>query len=214
MKNLIRKLLAKKFRISYSQLGEDILVSEILRKSSGVSYVDIGANHPVFGSNTFYFYLRGGRGICVEPNKDYQILHEKIRSEDRFVYGAVSDREDKEITFYPSGSPTDAFASFDPQGNGLSKISIPNFHINHILGLMNQTTIDFLSLDTETMDGKIIEAIDFKKYTISVICVETNKDEMETLQIKNLLHSHGYALKATNPVNSIFVKNKNHNISI
>jgi len=53
MKNWIRKFLAKKFRISYSQLGEDILVSEILRKSSGVSYVDIGANHPVFGSNTF-----------------------------------------------------------------------------------------------------------------------------------------------------------------
>jgi FkbM family methyltransferase len=205
MKNWIRKLLAKKFRISYSQLGEDILVSEILRKRSGVSYVDIGANHPVFGSNTFYFYLRGGRGICVEPNKDYQMLHEKIRSEDRFVYGAVSDRDDKEITFYPSGSPTDAFASFDRDENSTTAISIPNFHINNILGLMNQATIDFLSLDTETMDGKIIEAIDFEKFQISVICVETNKDEKETSLIQNILHAHGYALMAMNPVNSIYM---------
>jgi hypothetical protein len=104
-----------------------------------------------------------------------------------------------------SGSPTDAFASFDPQGNGLSKISIPNFHINNILGLMDRTVIDFLSLDTETMDGKIIEAIDFEKFQISVICVETNKDEKETSLIQNILHAHGYVLKAMNPVNSIFV---------
>jgi FkbM family methyltransferase len=205
MKNWIRKFLAKKFRISYSQLGEDILVSEILRKSSGVSYVDIGANHPVFGSNTFYFYLRGGRGICVEPNTEYQMLHEKIRSEDRFVNGAVSDREDKEITFYPSGSPTDAFASFDPQGNGLSKISIPNFHINHILGLMNQTTIDFLSLDTETMDADILAALNFSKYKIKAICVETNKSDHESSRIDKHLTQLGYRLRAMNPVNSIYV---------
>jgi FkbM family methyltransferase len=207
MKNWIRKLLAKKFRISYSQLGEDILVSEILRKRSGVSYVDIGANHPVFGSNTFYFYLRGGRGICVEPNKDYRILYEKTRPGDRFVNGAVSDRDDKEITFYPSGSPTDAFASFDRDENSTTAISIPNFYINNILGLMNQATIDFLSLDTETMDGKIIGAIDYEKFQISVICVETNKDEKETSLIQNILHAHGYALMAMNPVNSIFVRN-------
>lgn len=64
--------------------------------------------------------------------------------------------------------------------------------------------IDFLSLDTETMDAEILEAIDFSKYSIKAICVETNKGEQDAKRIEGFLCSNGYRLQATNPVNSIF----------
>ena len=64
--------------------------------------------------------------------------------------------------------------------------------------------IDFLSLDTETMDAEILEAIDFSKYSIKAICVETNKSEQDATRIEEYLCRKGYRLQATNPVNSIF----------
>jgi len=128
MKNWIRKILAKKFRISYSQLGEDILAAELLKKKEGVVYVDIGANHPIFGSNTFYFYLRGGHGICVEPNSDFAKIHRKTRPHDNFICSAVTNRHEKQVSFHKSASSTDSFASFDDK-NSTPSLFVNNNHI-------------------------------------------------------------------------------------
>ena len=203
MKNWIRKILAKKFRISYSQLGEDILAAELLKKKCGVVYVDIGANHPIFGSNTFYYYLRGGHGICVEPNSDFEKIHRKTRPRDHFICSAVTNRHEKQVSFHKSASSTDSFASFDDK-NSTPSLFVNNNHINDILSRISDAKIDFLSLDTETMDAEILEAIDFSNYFIKAICVETNKSEQDAKRIEDFLCRKGYKLQATNPVNSIF----------
>lgn len=55
--------------ISYSQFGEDLLAQEILGyERCDIFYIDIGAFHPISKSNTYIFYKRGSRGMCVEPN--------------------------------------------------------------------------------------------------------------------------------------------------
>ena len=48
-------------RKSYSQCGEDLLVDYIfkLRGITQPTYLDIGANHPYFISNTAKFYQQG-----------------------------------------------------------------------------------------------------------------------------------------------------------
>src|SRR2546430_2805880 len=55
---------------SYSQCGEDLLVNFIFGaiRQSAVSYLDVGAHHPTFLSNTYLFYKAGGSGVCVEPD--------------------------------------------------------------------------------------------------------------------------------------------------
>lgn len=199
--NIIRKFLAKKFRVSYSQLGEDILVCELLKKKCGVVYVDIGANHPIFGSNTFYFYLRGGHGICVEPNSDFEKNHRKTRPRDHFICSAVTNRNEPKVSFHKSASSTDSFASFEAKD---SSSFVKNNHINDILSRISDAKIDFLSLDTETMDAEILEAINFSNYSIKAICVETNKSEQDAKRIEDFLCRKGYKLQASNPVNSIF----------
>jgi hypothetical protein len=77
--------------------------------------------------------------------------------------------------------------------------------INDILNRISDAKIDFLSLDTETMDAEILEAIDFSKYSIKAICVETNKGEQDAKRIEDYLSRMGYKLQASNPVNSIFL---------
>lgn len=50
-----------KAKYSYAQFGEDIIIDALfsigLQKST-ISYLDIGANSPVVGSNTYSFYLK------------------------------------------------------------------------------------------------------------------------------------------------------------
>ena len=208
--NLIRSLLAKKFRISYSQLAEDVIIFEILSRKSGVTYVDVGANSPIFGSNSFFFYLRGGRGICVEPNETFEKEHRRVRPKDRFVLSAVSDCTAPELFFTNTGSSTDAYASLDVEtGNRNDVIRVKNLHINSVLAMAPTSEIDFLSLDTETMDAKIIQAIDYSRFQISVICVETNKSDDDNAVINRALQGQGYSAYAHNPINTIFVNKLN-----
>ena len=71
--------LGPKYKKSYSQQGEDIIIAKLL-KIIGIKnpfYIDIGANHPIDLSNTYLFYKRGGQGILVEPDHK---LCKKIRS--------------------------------------------------------------------------------------------------------------------------------------
>ena len=66
-------------RLSFSQFGED-LVLESLFELRGINkgfYVEVGAFDPLLLSNTYFFYKKGWRGICIEPNP---ISIEKMKS--------------------------------------------------------------------------------------------------------------------------------------
>ena len=68
------------YQKSYSQEGEDILLSRIFRNQKKGFYVDIGAHHPTRFSNTYYFYKLGWRGINIDAipqASDYQDPIEK-----------------------------------------------------------------------------------------------------------------------------------------
>ena len=74
----------KVFNRSYSQCGEDLLVQYIfnLRGIQKPSYIDIGANHPYFLSNTALFYEKGSRGINIEANPQLAENFKTHRPED------------------------------------------------------------------------------------------------------------------------------------
>ena len=55
---------------SFAQCGEDLIIAYVFNAlgRERIRYLDIGAHHPTYLSNTHYFYLRGHRGVCVEPD--------------------------------------------------------------------------------------------------------------------------------------------------
>ena len=55
---------------SYSQEGEDMVLSRIFSDKNKGFYVDVGAHHPIRFSNTYKFYKLGWHGINIEPNPD------------------------------------------------------------------------------------------------------------------------------------------------
>ncbi len=62
----LKRMLLYRIRGSYSQFGEDLIIAKLLGKSKCVSYIDCGCHDPKKFSNTYYFYKRGGSGICID----------------------------------------------------------------------------------------------------------------------------------------------------
>ena len=52
---------------TFSADGEDIIIRKFLSGVKKGFYVDLGAHNHKLGSNTYYFYLLGWSGVCVDP---------------------------------------------------------------------------------------------------------------------------------------------------
>lgn len=76
---------------SYSQSGEDVVVDAILNRKKSGYYIDIGAYHPKVFSNTYMFYKRGWRGICVDANPTLGWMYKLVRPRDVFVNCGIAD---------------------------------------------------------------------------------------------------------------------------
>src|SRR5947209_16011862 len=71
---------------------EDILLARLFHGRQG-TYVDVRANHPTLNNNTYFFYLRGWRGVNIEPVPSARPLFEEVRSGDLNLSVAASDVE-------------------------------------------------------------------------------------------------------------------------
>ena len=74
-----------------------------LAKIENGKYIDIGANAPVWGSNTFYFYLLGWRGVCLDPLPNLKNKYRLIRGKDKFINASIfgsKSRNQYKLNFY------------------------------------------------------------------------------------------------------------------
>ncbi len=78
--------------ISYAQRYEDMHLLRAFGEQATGFYIDIGAGHPVYDNVSFAFYLRGWRGITVEPNPWLAQLSEAVRPLDVRIQSLVGDK--------------------------------------------------------------------------------------------------------------------------
>jgi FkbM family methyltransferase len=233
MKNLFRKVVNKVLlpysQLSYAQSGEDLILAALFYKLniSEPSYLDIGANHPAYISNTYYFYLRGSKGVCIEPNPWLYKKFKQLRPRDRTLNIGVGIDEVSEADFYLFPESAHGLSTFSKeealywQEVGMKKIGkiryekiirVPLKTINNIIELYCEKTPDFLSIDVEGLDLAILKSMDFDLYHPLVICVETlgydsAQKEYKRSEVADFLHENGYATYADTHVNTIFLSN-------
>lgn len=224
-----RKLITKFFisdedkykKISFSQSGEDLIVKFIF-DNLGIpnpTYIDIGAHHPYFISNTALFYKNGCRGINIEPDPTLFNEFLKHRKEDINLNIGISDRN-TELDFYIISSPTlntfskEEAEKYSLEGNYKIK-SIKKINVQTLQDILNNFSNgifpQFLSIDAEGVDEIIIRELNFDKNFPIVICIETISFSTSGNGIKNkdlieYITNNGYLLYVDTNINSIFVK--------
>jgi hypothetical protein len=200
---------------SYSQSGEDRIVAFAFN-SLGIqkpTYLDIGAYNPKKLSNTFLFYERGFRGVCVEPNRELAAYIARKRPGDVVlnVGAGFTDAHEQDL-FLLETETLSTFSKAESErmvelGYPVKAVEkIPLMPINDLLARFDPWP-NFVSLDAEGMDFDLLRAIDFTRFRPEVICVETV--EFETGEhdpaIAEFLVSKGHRVYAMTPVNTIFV---------
>ena len=77
----------------HAQHGEDDFIKTLFPEGYVGHYVDIGANHPVYASNTYLLYQSGWSGICMEPHTIYNDEYAEKRPLDRLLNIAAGSAE-------------------------------------------------------------------------------------------------------------------------
>lgn len=205
---------------SFSQCGEDLLIQYIFsfRGINKPSYIDIGAHHPFYLSNTAIFYNKGSRGINIEANPQQHLLFKKYRPQDINLNIGISDKE-CEMDFYIMEDTTlNTFSKEEYEKLLMHKnklIEIKRIKLINIETVLKQyykgKCPDFLNIDVEGMDFKILLSINFDVFTPKVICVEAAEySPIATGARKNeIIHfliSKGYFEYANTSLNAIMVK--------
>ena len=210
-------VLQRHSQITYAQMAEDRLIELFFSRLNiqKPSYLDIGAAHPKQLSNTYWFYLHGGRGILVEPDPDKYRLLKKIRPHDQCIPMGVGTQVETQPTadFYlmqPPGLNTfceQTMQRYLQAGHRLRhKIRTPLIAFNTLLAQF-QPWPNLVSVDVEGLEDELLQTIDFQRFRPEVYCIETLRypHHEKNLSLKAWMHKQGYVVMADTIINTLFV---------
>lgn len=203
------------YRKSYSQFGEDMVLSTFLNGIKNGFYVDIGAYHPKKLSNTYFFYKKGWRGINIDAKPGSMKLFRKKRKRDINLEIGVS-KEEKELDFYIFNEAANntflkKMADMSISNGEIleKKVVVKTITLERILDkyLPKNQKIDFISIDVEGLDMEVLESNNWDKYKPGFILVEMHN--IDIIDIKNseiykFLNSKKYKLISVVYITLIF----------
>lgn len=215
----LRRNHSENFKVSYSQCGEDLILQQLFMVLgiSKVSYLDVGAHHPTYLSNTYLFYENGSKGVCVEPDPALFKEFDKKRPHDTHLNCGVGVEPGEADFFVMSTSTLNTFSKEEAeryqsygQQRIMKTIRIKLETINEIIRQNFEKSPNLVSLDVEGLDYLILQHFDFAKYRPEVFCLETlsyteDRSERKLTEIIDLMHTNGYITYADTYINTIFV---------
>jgi len=206
-------------KVSYAQCGEDLIVDYVLAvlDVGKVSYLDIGAHHPRYLSNTYYFYRQGGCGVCVEPDPNALRAFKQVRPRDICLPVGIGNVPGTADLFLMTTSTLNTFSREEAeryQAYGTEQIErvipVEIKTVNQVLGEYFESVPDFVSIDVEGMDLSILKDFDFERFRPKVFCVETltyteDGGEEKISELQSLLQQNDYLIYADTYINTIAV---------
>lgn len=189
----------KQYKISYSQTGEDLILSFYLSKKEGV-YVDVGCHDPIILNNTYLFYENGWTGVNIDANPKCIEKFNLVRKRDINVCALVgnSNKNEKFYIFDPETLSTMSEKQkrlYLKTGYKLKKaITIPCISLSSLFKQkLSSVDIDFLSVDVEGNELNVLKSNDWKTYRPKFVIIEVTQ--------------HNPAIKNTKPFDKFFKKN-------
>ena len=200
---------------SFSQFAEDIFASKLMNFGENGFYVDVGAAYPILNSNTYRFYLKGWRGLTIEPNPDLVFQQRRVRPGDVCVPVGIAASEGT-LTYYRF-TPAD-YNTFDPElaeqlvARGIrsqSPLVIPTRTLSSILDeYVRDRAIDIMSIDCEGLDLEVVQSSDWKRFRPRLLMVEDHQPSLSAAinsRLTKFLAAADYVFVARLSYTSFFV---------
>jgi FkbM family methyltransferase len=207
-------------------LGEDIFINNFFKNKKNGIYLDVGAYHPLDGSNTYLlFKKKNWQGINIDVSPLSTELFRRSRKLDLNINSAISNKKGivkvyfrKKINMLNTLDKKFAKAQFK---NGFQEKRIRSNTLNNILSnsKYKNKKIDFFNLDVEGHELQVLKSIDLKKYKPVLICVEIhnqeemfnyNKNYIKKNLVNKFLLRHKYSIVWSNKFSYIYKLMKNN----
>ena len=215
--SLLRFLYEKS--VMSSQVGQDYWVyGEVFNEKKEGYFVDIGAYDGINISNTYILEARyGWSGICIEANP---ITFEKLRKvRQATCLNVCLDSVEGETEFALRDSKGGIIGgdvdNKDSNSQISERVNIQTTLLSHVLDEQSApTTIDYLSIDVEGAEERILAGFNFQKYTFRCITIER-----PTVHLRSIFADHGYILIKEIPgldcfyIHQSFLQNYRDNIA-
>ena len=211
----------RKYLKNGSQLGEEKIILDLFDNNFKGKFVDLGCFHPTRHNNTFELYKKGWRGINIDLNPFTIELFNFLRPKDININTAISNKNEEVELYYINEFNTQNTLDKNhleflkshhnvPQKQ-IIKQKIYTEKLENILNKYNFKKIDFLNIDIEGHELKILENFDFGNTYVKTICVEmidhNEKSKEKNHKIRKILNKNFYLLKQLD-INYIYI-NKN-----
>ena len=210
---LFLKIIKKsKKRYHYGENSEDALINSFFSKKKHGTYLDVGCYHPIRGSLTYSLYKKGWSGTNIDLSKETIDLFNICRPNDLNLNIGISDKNSNS-EYFQVGHINQA-NSLKKKIRGATKIKIKTINLTYLIKKYQIKKIDYLNIDGEAFDYKIISGLNFKKIRPNLITIED--DNNNDYDIKNLLRNkinilfyyNNYFLYSRTYCTSFYVDNK------
>lgn len=167
-------------------------------------FVEVGANHPIHGSQTFDLEQRGWTGVLVEPQPALAEDLRRHRSAKVFAAACSSRRNaGTRMTLHLAGG----HSSFDPKLNLAEvkphgTVAVRARTLNEILNEAGASRIDFISIDVEGHELDVLDGFDLARWKPRLILIE---DLLLHLRLHRYLSRRSYRLLRRTGINNWYV---------
>ena len=224
LKKILRKLhiihniyIKHKFFIkkkSYAMDNEDTAVLDYFKDKKNGFYVDVGCYHPIHRNNTYLLHRKNWNGINIDTSQFSIDLFNHLRPNDLNYNCAISNKSEIVKLFYQKELSQLSTTEIDQaqtvfQGT-IKKKSIQAFTLDEILDRdkYKNSKIDFLDIDVEGADLKVLEGLSFDKFQPELVCVEIHEKEIKKSDIYNFLIDKNYELLWSGTFSHIFKRSQ------
>ena len=191
--------------------GEDTEVINYFKNKTKGFYVDVGCYHPIHRNNTYLLHKKDWDGINIDTSQFSIDLFDYMRPNDLNYNCAISNKNEVIKLFYQKelsqlSTTESAQAKKVFQGN-IKEKEIQAFTLDEILNKSKykNSKIDFLDIDVEGADLKVLEGLSFEKFKPELICVEIHARKINESEIYKFLVDKKYKLIWSGVFSHIFI---------
>jgi FkbM family methyltransferase len=169
-------------KLSYSQSGEDIVFDSLKNQPQTGFYVDVGAHHPIYHSNTYRLYKRGWEGINIDPLPSTKKLFDEMRPNDTNLQVAVSNQTSGNKPYYymfktPAYNTMKSELAKKRISEGielLDKVEVEIITLKDIFKhyLPSKANVDLLNIDVEGLEQEVLDSNNWSDNRPKMILLE------------------------------------------
>jgi len=192
---------------------QDRLVWEYFDCKIDGFFVEVGANHPTNGSQTWLLEQNGWRGVLIEPQVAHcRLLREVRKCSQVFQVACTSPQKEGETLLYLPRAELNGFTTTERNVDDPGIIyerteRVKAMTLDHVLAEAALPRLDFISIDVEGTELDVLKGFDLARHRPALILIE---DKCQSLHKHRHLTARGYKLVKRTELNNWYVPAEVH----